>query len=470
MKKDKMNGNFKHFYNLSDKKISEFAEANKAAFDDFEFSDDWDCYQTVVRLNGFEIHFLIGEGLSRGYRFLEGSEAKSEPCLLTRFKFDFSDFYFSPYDIHNVLELSDFRTLDFHRLLDDSMINDAFSSIFNFITQNRVSIERISSDLTLRNKLVENFSFDMGIVSKKITDDKLRSDFFKYFTKHEFNMYFCIEGADIMLGFVSTGKRKPLENYFLKKGCKNKLITYEKRFYEYLMDHDFSMMQGSQHNFVNKIKTDDKHSAIIQTVSVIIALLFAFSYDLVTHKIAEVTVFKDCSIIYTYNVLTFIWIIGVVAFTGLISLAVKKLFFKNSTVKSVLETNNKAVNTVLIALCVVLAAVYFPIQYFSNQNCIALGDNEIIINQSLRERETVSYDSGRVEFFLSDGWYDEDENTHYDEKELIIVIDGDYDNYIVSDVYDEELEQTLGELKAHNVTVTEFTDIDEFWDMYNIQY
>lgn len=471
MKKDKMNSRFKHFYNISNKKVREFAELNRAIADDFKFSEDWECYKTVISFNDYEIHFLIGEGLSRGYRFLEGSNTESELCLLTRFKFNFSDIYFSPYDIHNSLELGDFRTLDFHKLLDDSMINNAFSAIFDFIAQTRVGIERLSSDFTLQNKLVENFRSDMSIVSKKITDEKLKDNFFKYFTKHEFNMYFYIEGADAMLGFISTGRQKPLENYFIKKSRKNKLITYEKRFYDYLVLNDFKMPQGIQNDFANKIRTDEKHGTVTRTVSIIIALVLTFVYDLATYKIAEGTLFKDYNIIYSYDSSSFIWIIGACGLAGLISVAVKKLFFRNSTAKCLTETNDKTVNAIFITLCIVAVAAYCPLQYFSNQNCIALGENDIIINQSLRERGTVSYGSDKIAFCLIEGGYDEDDNYTDDAeyKELLIVLDGDYYSFIFSDLYDQELLNTVSELETHNITIESYKNLAQYEEMHNIE-
>lgn len=471
MKNDKMNKRFEHFYNISNRKIEEFAAAYKTAVNDFESENHGGCYKTVIKMKCYEVHFIIGEGLSCGYRFLEGSDISSELCLLTRFKFDFSDFYFSPYDIHNALELSDFCTLDFHKLLDDSMINNAFSAIFDFINQNNLSIERISTDLTLQNKLVESYRFDMSIVSKRITDKKLNDDFKKCSETHETNMYFYIMGADVMLDFVSKGKCKPLENYFLKYSRKNKLITYEKRFYDYLVLHDFSIPQNAQTDFAYKIKTDEKHTAIINTVSIIIALVIAFAYDLVTYKITEKTTFNGYNIVHSYDNSTIIWVIGVISFAGLIGVAVKKLFFKNSTAKNALETNNKTANTVLIAGCILLAIAFCTLQYFSNQNVIALGENDIIINRSINDRETVSYDSDDISFCLIEGGYDDNDNYTDDleYKELLIILDGNYYGCIYSDVYNEELIETVSELKSHNVKIDSHKNYTDYEEKHNVE-
>lgn len=468
---DKMNKHFEHFYNIANRKVREFASAHKTSANDFESDNHCISYKTVVRLKGYEVHFIIGEGLSDGYRFLEGSEDSSELCLLTKFKFNFSDFYFSPYDIHNALELNDFRTLDFHKLLDDSMINNAFSAIFDFINQNNLNIERFGTDLTLQNKLVECYKFDMSIVSKRITDEKLNDDFKRYSEKHETNMYFYIMGADAMLGFISTGKRKPLEDYFIRKSRKNKLITYEKRFYDYLVLHDFSLPQNAQINFTKKIKTDETHGTIIRTLSVIISLVFVFAYDLITFKIAETTAFKDYNIIYSYDSSSFIWIFGAAAFAGIISIVVKRLFFKHTTAKSIVETNNKTANTVLIAICIVLSIAFCILQYYSNQNLIALGEKDIVINRSLSDRETLSYDSDNIDFCLIEGGYDENGNytddTQY--KELLIILYDNYYGYICSDVHDQELLKTVSELESHNVKIESYKNLAQYEEMHDIE-
>jgi hypothetical protein len=466
MKLGKNSKEFKHYQSLAAKELEQFALQNNLIASEIKYNENIKQHESTMKFGDVEIHFIVDTNVFYGYRFLEASQLVWYPCLVTRFKYAFSDFYFSPYDIHNALELSDFRTLDFHSLLDDDMAQKAFGTIFDFIIRNRFGIERICSDVVLQQKLLQNYQNDMAVVSKKIVEkEKLNKDFNKYILAHENNLNNHNYGSQAMFDFVSKGKRKSLEDYFLKYNRNGKLLTFEKRFYDYLMQNDFSMLKNDSKYMVQKIAKDNKARNIIDAVSAVLSFVTISAIDYFIWDFSQKQ-YESQQIIYSDSGSKLLWIVAVIALCYLYSLIIKRLFFKKSNVKDIFNITNKTLATAIVVICLALIAGFCALDYADGESVIALGDNSIIVNYSFNQKEELPYGSDDIKFFLIQGYYD-DSNSYVENGELIAVLNNDYDDYIICDVYDDEenddLQQALDTLNEKGADVVTYKDIETFW-------
>ena len=118
-----------------------------------------------------------------------------------------------------------------------------------------------------------------------------------------------------------------------------------------------------------------------------------------------------------------------------------------------------AIFCAVIVLCV-------GYNYFFKVCTVALHDNGIYVGTQI-ENEILPFENDRVEFFLIEGYTDPENNTYsdgYENKELYIVVDKDYEGYIIS-IY-EELEETVALLKEKGVDIISVKDYEAFSDTY----
>ncbi len=456
-----------------DEKFNNYSQNNSAVYTPFEEYDA--VFHASMNFGSFEIHFYFGDNLTWGYSFMEDCDNENLLAgLLTRFKFPFSKTYFSPYDIHNAIDDNDFKTLDFHCLINEDMLSSAADTILNFITKNFYSISRINENPDLKNSLENSYKSDMAIVSKKISEEKLSNKFEKYSEKHEMNMYFHHLFDTEIADFAVNGSKKRLEKFFAKQNAKNRLSAFEKRYCDYLMEHDFPKPSNDTLNHTKQIRSHNKKSGIYNSVYCIISLILSLIFTVLTEHITDISVFENYTVIYRKESTVFLFVSCFIAFALPVRIIIKKLFFNKSDVGNDLwDMNNKKSNLIAVLIAVVLLVGCGVYSFYSSQRVVAVSENDVFYKTSLFGGEIQNPDE-KLEFFLIEGLIDhsvEGEETYSsnpEDKELYIVENGDYENYIYSDTYAEDIDKVLKNLKSNGFKVKAFHDQDAFFNAYNL--
>ena len=127
--------------------VQAYANKNGYSFSGISLDDNND-YTVTVQYDKFSVNYIFDYSASRGYSFMEGNECDKNDLgvggLYIRFKFHFSDIVFSPYDIHNTLELTDFYTFDFHEIESPDGLEKHLRILIDFIEKNLVGINNIA--------------------------------------------------------------------------------------------------------------------------------------------------------------------------------------------------------------------------------------------------------------------------------------------------------------------------------------
>ena len=455
------------FPGIIESEIKAFCERNSLHNNEFFFNEETDEESLSLSFDGFDVHFYIGDNLSYGLRLFEDTENLEGYCMLTRFKFQFSPFYYSPYDIHNVLDCTDFETLDFHTLHDDDDVKKAIAAVLSFIEKHSEEIGDISGSLLLQKQLKDNYEHDLSVVSKKITPEKLRESFRKYAEKHELNLYFHGR-ADLTVAFANSDKYKELDEYFRNKSKKNKLTIFEQRLYKHLDENGYKPVSESVKASVKKqVKTNNKN-LLIEIPSYIISGILEILTLIVAEKLCAKSLPDEL-----YHIIAcsadsgFSFFVGLLSYKCILSAVAEALFTKKIHPSKRHAKENRIATAVLIAVCIIVASGTGAYNYFFNTQTVALHDTGIYVGTKAKN-EIVSFDNDRLEFFLIEGYsYEDSYDDSPEEKELYIVIDKDYENYIISnDETPGELTHTLNLLKKNRVKVTSLKDYEEFQDTY----
>ncbi len=455
------------FAGIIENAIADFCERNNLTASSFVFDENTEEESLTLTLNGFDVHFYIGDNLSYGLRLFEDTENLEGYCILTRFKFQFSPFYYSPYDIHNVLDCTDFETLDFHTLHDDDDVKKAIAAVLSFIEKHSEEIGDISGSLLLQKQLKDNYEHDLSVVSKKITPEKLRENFRKYAEKHELNLYFHGR-ADLTVAFANSDKYKELDEYFRNKSKKNKLTVFEQRLYRHLDENGYKPVSESVKASVKKqVKTNNKN-LLIEIPSYIISGIL----EILTLIVAENLCAKSLPdglyhIIACSTDSGFSFFVGLLSYKCILTEIMESLFTKKTHASQKHAKSDKLATVILTVICFAVAIGTGAYNYFFNTQTVALHDTGIYVGTKVKN-EILPFDSDKLEFFLIEGYsYKDSYDDSPEEKELYIVIDKDYENYIISnDETPGELTHTLKLLKKNRVKVTSLKDYEEFQDTY----
>lgn len=143
----------------------------------------------TVDYPSFKAIFIFGL-VSYGYSFFEGSDVTPENGVIVRFKFDFSDIYFSPYDVHNALNLSKFEILDFHISENSISLEANVDRLFRFISENMYQLEEIAKYPSEQSKLIECYMHDLQVTSKGIYKKGIEQKTKKRLRSHEIDMFY----------------------------------------------------------------------------------------------------------------------------------------------------------------------------------------------------------------------------------------------------------------------------------------
>ena len=475
-KKKEPNENIKQYQALIKSELDAFALHNNTAAGDFTFNERFAAYESVMPLGNITLHFFADEAIMMGYRFIEGDDIEMLPCLITRLQFPFSDYYFSLYDIHNALGLSDFKTLDFHYLTDENMQRYAVSAVFNFITVNRAGIDAIGRDAHLQQALIQCYEHDLKLVSKRIKKEKLEKDLMKYTYSHEVDMYFHNDLADVFTAFINKGKVKELNKRLEKLDKKAKLLTFEKRYFEFLKLRGFEVPQGYLFSANREMHKTHKATTRVNVVIEIISFIMMMVIGVIVSGIAEEITADGRQVISSSEILNSFWlyVFASLGLSFILQMTVGRAVCRKLGAKNIFESNKPLSNVIIAALCVAVICGYGFTEWGNGKNIAALGDNGIYIGAAYHDGVELPYDSERLTFALCEGVLNYDMQPEYqnsiDDKTLYILVDGDYESFCCTDNYECDLEQLLAELEDKGADIDRLYDQQAFEKKYNPNY
>ncbi len=454
------------FAGIIENEVRIFAERNAVEFKGFVFDEKNSEESISINLKGFNVHIYVGDNLTFGYPLFEDTQDLLGYSILTRFKFDFSPYYFSPYDIHNVIASEDFETLDFHNLQDDEDVLKSISTVLDFIEKNLNLIADISANLILQKQLKDNYEHDLSVVSKKITTDNLKQNFRKYTEKHENNLYF-LGYTNLTYNFANSDKYKELDKYFKRKSKKGKLIVFEQRFYDYLEKNGYESVSDKTKSNTDKQFKKTKSNLRVEIPSYIIGGILAIITLIALEKLTSVSLPDGL-----YHLLgigegsQYSFFVLLISYRYIIAQIFEALFTKKVYSSKRDKKDEKKAAAILTIVCFVAASLCICYNYFFKICTVALHDSGIYVGTQMKN-DILPFENDRLDFFLIEGYTDSENGTYFDnyeDKELYIVLDGDYEGYIIS--FYEELEETVSLLKEKGVKMVSIKDHESFSDIY----
>lgn len=451
---------------IIENEVKLFSQKNGAECKGFVFNEETNEESITVSFRGFDVSIFIGDNLTYGYPLFEDTENLIGYSILTRFKFLFSPYYFSPYDIHNVIDSKDFGTLDFHTLQDAEDVAEAMKKILGFIEKNLDKIADIPGNLLLQKSLKDNYEQDMAVVSKKITADKLKENFRRYTEKHEINLYFHGHGNPTYT-FANSDKYKELDKYFKSKSKKGRLTVFEQRLYEHLENNGYEPVSDEAKESIKKQQKKSKKNLWLEIASYLAGGILSV---LTLIAVEELTLMSFSDGLYSLLGIgessQFSFIVLLVSYRYIIfhiaeALIIKKVYASEKDKKA-----EKTASAILAAICCTAIILCTGYNYFFKVCTVAVHDSGIYVGTQVKN-EILPFENDRVEFFLIEGYTDPETDTYYDSyenKELYMVVDKDYEGYIIN--YPEELEETVKLLKEKGVNIVSVKDYEAFSDTY----
>lgn len=450
------------FTGIIENEVQQFCQRHSLEFKPFVFNEETNEESITIPFSSFDLHIYAGDLLTYGYPLYEDTDSMAGYCILPRFKFSFSQFYYSPYDIHNVIDSTVFETLDFHTLRDDRDVLNAIHTIINFIEANLEAITDISENPILQKQLKDNYEHDLAVVSKKITTEKLKENFRKYSEKYELNLYFH-PVLNPTFAFANSDKYKELDKYFKSGSKKGKLTVFEQRLYKHLDSNGYEPVSQSTKGNVKKQAETNKKKLWIEIPSLILGGILAI-FTLVAVESLSLSTFPDD----IYHILGsdvqsgFSFFVLVIAYKAFFSTSAEVLFTKKVYASKKQAKEDRLESIVIVALCAVAVIISGAYNYFFNTYTVALVDDGIHIGTKIKH-EVIPFDSDKIEFYLIEGYTDPETNAYSEaseDKEIYIVVDKDYDNYIPGDFADVSL------LEENGVEVISVKDYTEYEDKY----
>ncbi|MBQ9912849.1 MAG: hypothetical protein IJO73_01335 [Clostridia bacterium] len=457
------------YVGIIENEVRLFSLRNELEYKGFIFDEKTNEEIISIKFKGFDAYIYVGDNLTYGYPLFEDTQDLTGYSILTRFKFDFSSYYFSPYDIHNVINSKDFETLDFHNLQDEEDVLKAIKTLLDFIEKNLAAIKDISANLILQKQLKDNYEHDLSVVSERITAEKLKENFRKYSEKHENNLYF-LGYANLTYNFAKTDKYRELDKYFKRKSKKGKLIVFEQRLYEHLKNNGYEPVSEKTKINTEKQFKKIRRSLWIEIPAYIIGGILAIVTLVAVEELTAATLpdglYRLLGIGESSEFSFFIFLICYRYFLIRIfeALFAKKVYSSEKDKKA--EKTATAVLTVICLIAIILCTSY---NYFFKVCTVALHDSGIYVGTQAKN-EILPFENDRVEFFIIEGYTDGENGTYYDShenKELYLTVDKDYEGYIIG-VYDtpEELSALINLLKEKGVDIISVKDYEAFSDNY----
>jgi len=468
------------YSDVIEKNLIEFCSASRGLIDyDFKYNEDECRYDYALFFDTFEVNITYGDTIMEGYSFIEYENISK--TLLTEFKFPFTDIPFSIYDIHNIVGDNDFRTYNFHCLYDEELVSNAINTVTSFISRNIEKIRSINSNNEYKEKLLCNFEHDLKIASKKITLEKIKENPEKCLSDHSVNLYFLRYDKTVFTNFVLTGEKRDLEKFFLKKSNKKKLLVFEERYYQYLMEHDFSVADTE---LPDKAKIHSKKSSRISRMEnalFVAGVILSLALNTGIYFISRNSgFFDDYKIIYSLSgssVLSWIvFLISILAAGYIVSRPIEALFAKSDKYKNLIEKTDKKIYIIFLISAILILTGCLTYEYFDARKVIALGENDVYISEKVISSKRISYNKDEIKFYFVEGYYNEDENKYYTDEEdhmIVIVLDNDYENYYICDSYesgDYTVNEVLNIINKHSNISGNFKTEEDFCKEFDIEY
>lgn len=440
------------FQNSVKGKIESFALLDSRVRNcDISLNEDKAVMTAVLSFDGFSAKIEYSDyNEYRGYNFLEDNKNNAE-CLNTSFIFPFSELEYSIYDVHNAVNDREFVPLEFHTINERQYADEAVDTVTAFITRH---IEELNNcDESIKAGLDKSFENGVATASKRMSVDEIKADK-KKLEKHRRNMFLHRYDQSYFINFVCCGKKFPLQRWLAKMSAKGKLFTFEERYFEYLMENDFTVDNERLKARVKKNEKNALHSLLFKEVPIILGFALAGLILMLCNKLSAHIFYDGYEKLYSFVWLETIPLIIIsIAMDFLLMSAVKKLFFKNKSFDFSFEKlfeGNKLVKILSVAVIVVTAVG----QILMCSRCVAVNQNNFYYCESVGRQKYFEFSD--VEIFAVEGWYDEYDEFQQD-KEYILVFDKDYNNFI--ELYEDEYKKIPMdkiEIKGEYKTLQEF--------------
>lgn len=468
---DKINEKYEPFVEEMNAYLQQFALSKSALFKPASMDEDY--FSATVDFSKFKVCFEFDIGNTSGYRFMEGTldEFKSGigsfNGLLTRFKFNFSKLLFSPYDIHNVICSTDFRTLDFHRISKPEEIGECLRVIVGFIDKNFNAISNIADDAQLQKQLSDNYFADVIALKKKAKLSEFETDIEFATDSHETEL-FCSTCLDNGIeSFVRTGNQKSLWYSYYRNEKKNKLTVFEKRYVNFLLEHDFPK---PDENIVEKRKkyTKDLTTFVIVEVISILLTLGVLIFGLLKTDSILLKVFYPGQQYVTAFSNGIFSILFVISLFVLINFAIGKIKPRFLSMWSADDDKKKKTTKIAIivsAVVLCISAVGFIItekdsMVTADAYGVYIGGEKVGIEHTL-------------EFIHIQGieTYDEGDNVTFEPcDDYLAVLDGDYEGYVYCDgLFDKDGNvdaEVLNYIKGSGSLTKTYRTVEEFCEQH----
>ncbi len=465
---------YKPYADVLDKFVQAYAINNGYSYSSVILNDNGD-YTATVNYNKFSVNFNFDYSSSHGYSFMEGCEWNKETFsvygLLARFKFPFSDILFSPYDIHNTLELTEFSILDFHEIECPQDLERCLKILFDFIQKNLVGINNISDNELLQKKLLDNYFKDVMIADKKADLKLFETDIEKAILLHEVNLHTHSYIQYEIDNYVRNNVTKGLWRDFYKYEKKGKLLTFEKRFLNYLFDNGCPEVDKPISERRNRLNKKNAITSFVNAFSVLAAILLPYLFIFIFETIIKNTLYAHRVFIASNpsGLLTaFLLISLVLVIPRLLRLIpyVKEnvpylFFFKDEKKIGILSKIG------IILFCVTSVLLVFNI----SDNVVTSDINGVYYgSKSLSNGE-------KLNFIKIEGYetYDDFDNEIYElSPDYYVVIDGDYENYIYCEgFFDNDFNPdniAISYVVNRGFQFETYRTIDDFHQTYDITY
>lgn len=468
----KIKKNMQDHIDVLNRELKSFADRNSSVVFSEVINTDEDYTQGSLKFENFTVLFRCHGGGS-GYSFMEVpmfEYTKSAPmgCVEATyealFKFDFSLIPFSIYDIHNAINDQNFRTLCFHNIITEENAVDAISEILDFISKNEYQINQIGTDDRLQKTLLENYYHDEKVFDKKFDINKFNEDIETNAEMHEVLMGITLTIQDGVYKFLLTGNNKQLVKEFNKAEKKNDLILFERRYEKYLYDHNFQKPDSKQIKELERNQSNSTITKFFNTATLVLSFVIGVLLSDFIEKILVDTLYKnDIFLGYTsLGILNLIFVIGIVLLTFGIAYKLPFKFVKNKVSRMFKKEYEKPL--IIAGLVLVVIGAICITNTFKNHGIFIRNDVLYIENQTVNENLD-------IEFIFIKGYEEADENgkiIYYDDiedRELLYVFDGLYEEYQYCVIYSEDYivtNQVLNKLKKADCKLSSYRTLEEF--------
>ncbi len=468
----KIKKNMQEHIDVLNRELKNFATRNPSVIFNEVVNTEEDYTQGSLKFENFTV-FIRCHKNRTGYSFMEEplfEESNQtmfgtiETTVEARFKFDFSPILFSIYDIHNVINHNDFRTLCFHKITEEEGIVKACSEILKFISKYQKFISDISKSEELQKQLLNNYFEDENVFDKNFNEEEFYSNIEENSELHEtlMGVHFPIDSG--VYKFILTGNYKQLVKQFNKVEKKNNLIVFEKRYQKYLYDHSFQKVDES---ISKNVKSKNKRKSWTLVLYICIFILNAIIGITLDSIISTITVthFHENSLFLGTTNMRFelfgllfapmLILIPVVHKTSRLKDKVNRMFFKQKYDKIM----------IIIGIVAVIFSVVMSFNTYKN-HAIEIKNNTLYLDNS-----PVNDGNNSIEFvFIKGIEYEEfDGSMIYDDtkecRSLLYVFDGNYENYYHCELFEDGgyvTNRILTQIIKADCKLSSYRTIEEF--------